>query len=64
VREVTGRDVPVRDAPRRAGDPARLVADWLIRGAWAEPATRTYASSAMPGRSSSDCAALKQARST
>ena len=27
VREVTGRELPVRDAPRRVGDPARLVAD-------------------------------------
>ena len=27
VRRVTGRPVPVEDAPRRAGDPARLVAD-------------------------------------
>lgn len=27
VREVSGRPVPVRDSPRRAGDPARLVAD-------------------------------------
>jgi UDP-glucose-4-epimerase GalE len=27
VRTVTGRDVPVREAPRRAGDPAVLVAD-------------------------------------
>jgi UDP-glucose 4-epimerase len=27
VREVTGRPVPVVDAPRRPGDPARLVAD-------------------------------------
>jgi UDP-glucose 4-epimerase len=26
VREVTGRDIPAADAPRRAGDPARLVA--------------------------------------
>jgi UDP-glucose 4-epimerase len=27
ARRVTGRDIPVRDAPRRAGDPPRLVAD-------------------------------------
>jgi UDP-arabinose 4-epimerase len=27
VRRVTGRDIPVRDAPRRPGDPAVLVAD-------------------------------------
>jgi UDP-glucose 4-epimerase len=27
VREVTGRDIPVRIEPPRAGDPARLIAD-------------------------------------
>ena len=27
VARVTGRPVPVQDAPRRAGDPARLIAD-------------------------------------
>lgn len=27
ARAVTGREIPVQDAPRRAGDPARLVAD-------------------------------------
>jgi UDP-glucose 4-epimerase len=27
VRRVTGREVPIEDAPRRPGDPARLVAD-------------------------------------
>lgn len=27
AQRVTGRDIPVQDAPRRAGDPARLVAD-------------------------------------
>ena len=27
VRSVTGREVPARDAPRRAGDPSILVAD-------------------------------------
>jgi UDP-glucose 4-epimerase len=27
ARRVSGRDIPVRDAPRRVGDPARLVAD-------------------------------------
>ena len=27
ARQVTGRDIPVQEGPRRAGDPARLVAD-------------------------------------
>jgi UDP-glucose 4-epimerase len=27
VREITGRDIPVKIEPPRAGDPARLIAD-------------------------------------
>ncbi len=27
ARRVTGREIPTRDASRRAGDPARLIAD-------------------------------------
>ncbi|MDF3034912.1 MAG: galE [Paucimonas sp.] len=27
ARKVTGKDIPARDSPRRAGDPAKLVAD-------------------------------------
>lgn len=32
ARRATGRDIPVKVGPRRAGDPARLVADSALAG--------------------------------